>query len=277
MSDGGSHFKNKEVAACCVRWGVKQHVVAAYSPWINGLVEGTNKILLYVLARLCAPDVGEDVWSKTKWDNLPKTWPEHLEEATRILNNRILPSVKFSPKELMLGCVVNTPPTPVPASVEALAGTDAEAHMVYVAQQCLDGYAARVEYALSRKATFDRKVMKRGGEVVYGKGDLVQVYSSEWTYTFSCLKKLIYRWSAPLRVTERIFHSYRFETLDGVAIDGEYNTRRLRPFVPKRGGELEREQREFVARLAPILEEDVRADLEAVELERAEAVGEGLG
>jgi transposase InsO family protein len=72
MSHGSSHFKKKEVAACCAQWGVQQHVVAAYSPWINGPIEGTNKILLYVLARLCAPDVGEDVWSKTKWDNLPK-------------------------------------------------------------------------------------------------------------------------------------------------------------------------------------------------------------
>ena len=60
MSDGGKHFKNNEVHQCCEKWGSKHHVVAAYSPWVNGLVEGTNKILLYVLARLCAPEVGED-------------------------------------------------------------------------------------------------------------------------------------------------------------------------------------------------------------------------
>ena len=52
MSDGGKHFKNKEVQQCCEKWGSRHHVVAAYSPYINGLVEGTNKILLYILAQL---------------------------------------------------------------------------------------------------------------------------------------------------------------------------------------------------------------------------------
>jgi hypothetical protein len=53
-----------------------------------------------------------------------------------------LPSVKFSPRELMLGQVVNMPPMPVPVSVEAPAGTDVETHLAYVAQQRLDAYAA---------------------------------------------------------------------------------------------------------------------------------------
>ena len=50
MSNSGKHFKNNEVQQCCEKWGSRHHVVAAYSPWINGLVEGTNKILLYILA-----------------------------------------------------------------------------------------------------------------------------------------------------------------------------------------------------------------------------------
>jgi hypothetical protein len=48
MSDGGEHFKNNEVQQCCEKWGGCHHVVAAYLPWINGLMEGTNKILLYI-------------------------------------------------------------------------------------------------------------------------------------------------------------------------------------------------------------------------------------
>jgi len=35
-------------------------VVPEYSPWVSGLVEGMNKILLERLKRLCAPDLGED-------------------------------------------------------------------------------------------------------------------------------------------------------------------------------------------------------------------------
>ena len=60
MSDGGRHFDNNEVKTNCKKWGMKHHVMPAYSPWANGLVEGTNKLLLYVLTHLCAPEVGED-------------------------------------------------------------------------------------------------------------------------------------------------------------------------------------------------------------------------
>ena len=49
MSDGGKHFDNKEVRELCERWGTKTHIVAAYSPWVNGLVEGTNKLFLHIL------------------------------------------------------------------------------------------------------------------------------------------------------------------------------------------------------------------------------------
>jgi hypothetical protein len=49
MADQGRHFKNKKVQDFCDKWGTKFHSVAAYSPWINGLVEGMNKLLLYIL------------------------------------------------------------------------------------------------------------------------------------------------------------------------------------------------------------------------------------
>ena len=81
MSDGRSHFKNKEVQDLCDEWGIKHHVITAYSPWINGLVEGMNRLLLYVLTQLCAPEVGEDGW---QWEDLLKTWPDHWDKA--ILN-----------------------------------------------------------------------------------------------------------------------------------------------------------------------------------------------
>jgi hypothetical protein len=118
--------------------------------------------------------------------------------------------------------------------------------------------------------------VKRGGEVLFKRGDLVQVYTSTWDYTFSNTRRLIYRWSMHHRVTQCIFHSYRLETLGGVAMDGLYNVHRLRAFTPKRGGILERVQREFIAQLAPVLEEDECEEQEAVEIECAEAVGAGL-
>lgn len=102
----------------------KHHVIAAYAPWINGLVEGTNKLLLHVLKRLCAPDLDNDKLDAIDWEKLPKQWPDHLDEAVRCLNNRLLPSFKFSPKELLLGLVINTPRTPLEESCSVLRVTD---------------------------------------------------------------------------------------------------------------------------------------------------------
>ena len=109
MSDGGTHFDSNVVRAFCKSWVCKPHVVSAYSPWINGLVEGTNKILLHVLKRLCTPGLGDDEYNNMAWDSLPKSWPLHLDDAVLALNTCILPNLKFSPKELLLGTVVNTP------------------------------------------------------------------------------------------------------------------------------------------------------------------------
>lgn len=42
MSDGARHFDNEEVKSFCTKWETTHHIVAAYSPWVNGLVESTN-------------------------------------------------------------------------------------------------------------------------------------------------------------------------------------------------------------------------------------------
>jgi hypothetical protein len=60
MSAGSSHFDNEEVRQLCKEFGVSTEVVAKYSPWVNGLVEGTNRILLGILKCMCAPDLGEE-------------------------------------------------------------------------------------------------------------------------------------------------------------------------------------------------------------------------
>ena len=209
MADRGNHFKNWEVAENCERWGSKLHTVAAYSPWVNGLVEGTNKLLLYVLARLCAPEVGEDGWQATMWDKLSTTWPDHFDKAICILNWRLLPALKFSPKEILLGLVVNTSKTPMEVSSSILPPSAIDTHMAYAAQQRLDRYAEAVHHAIWRKAAFDCKVLKsKAGVVEFKKGQLVQVYRDKLALTLSTEHKLAPLWSSPHRITERILNSY---------------------------------------------------------------------
>ena len=81
MSDGGKHFANNEVCKLCEEWGTKTYVVAAYSPWVNGLVEGTNKLFLHMLKQLCAPDLNEEEVDRIAMEDIPKIRPDHFKEA----------------------------------------------------------------------------------------------------------------------------------------------------------------------------------------------------
>ena len=272
MADGGKHFKNHEVADNCVRWGTRLHTVVAYSPWVNGLVEGTNKLLLYVLARLCVPEAGEDGWQTTTWDKLPATWPDHFDKAIRILNWRILPALKFCPKEILLGLVVNTVKTPMEVSSSFLPPSDIDTHMTYAVQQRLDGYAEAVHHAVRRKAAFDRKVIKlKAGVVEFKKGQLVQVYNNKLAQTLSTERKITPLWSPPRRVAERLLNSYKLETLDGTALEGLFNARRLRGFMPREGTELAAQQKLFEEELvSQESEETGQGEVQGTEMTRIE-------
>jgi hypothetical protein len=201
MVDGGSHFDCNEVRNYCESIGTKLHVVAAYAPWLNGLLEGSNGILLNVLKRLCAPGLGEDEYECMTAKDIPANWPDYLDEAIKHLNDRILPSLKYSPNELLLGLVVNSRKTESPDGIEPPTEEEVNIHLAFVEQQHLDGYAATVDHAAKWKAAFDAKLRRRAPRnVVFQPGDLVQVHATEWTRTFASIKKLIPMWSIPHRI-----------------------------------------------------------------------------
>jgi hypothetical protein len=110
MVDGGSHFDCVEVHDYCKSIGSKLHVVVAYAPWLNGLLEGSNRIFLNTLKRLCTPGLGEDDYENMALKDLPSNWPEYLNIAIKHLNDQILPSLKYSPNELLLGLIVKQTP-----------------------------------------------------------------------------------------------------------------------------------------------------------------------
>lgn len=271
MTDGGPHFKCQEVANFCESWGVDHHVVAAYSPWINGLVEGTNKLLIYILARLCAPELGEDKWATTKADELPSNWPDLLDRAIRILNWRVLPALKFSPKELLLSKVVNTPRTDLTLAADPLTPTETETHMAYVAQQRLDGYAEAVKHAIDRKTAFDKRVLKsKAGVVSFEVGQLVQVFRSDLFNTLKSERKLTPSWSPPRRIRAILQNSYLLEDLNGDPIEGEFNARRLREFTPRPGTQLAEAQRRVLETAKSNADERKRRETERIEAAREE-------
>jgi transposase InsO family protein len=184
MTDGSSHFNNAAVQEFCEANTCKHHVTPAYSPWVNRLVEGTNKILLHILKHMCIPKIGKQD-DDGSWENLPRPWPDHLDAAVTALNRCILPALKFMPKELLLRITINSPRTTAEvAGREVPTEMEAAVHMAYMAQQWIDGYKVIVKHTISRKNAFDRCMRKSSGEVVFHVGQLVQVYRSDLDYTF---------------------------------------------------------------------------------------------
>ena len=209
-----------------------------------------HKLFLHILKCLCAPDLDNKDDGRTTQEEVPKHWPDHFEDAIRILNWRLLLSLKFSPKELMLGLVINTKPTGLGQATLPATEADTALQMAYVAQQRLDGYAEAVAHAIRRKSTFDKRVLARQpGEVVFIKGQLIQIYRSDLDYTFKTERKLLPKWSTPHRILSRQLNSYTLETLNGEPIAGSFSARRLRRFFPKEGTRLAEEQRTIEERL----------------------------
>ena len=130
----------------------------AYSPWLNGLLEGSNGLLLNVLKRLCAPGLGEDEYEHMTKKDLPSNWTDHLDTAINHLNDHVLPSLKYSPNKLLLGLIVNSRQTDSPEDIEPPTVEEMDNHLVFVEQQHLDGYAATIDHAIKWKAIFNTKL-----------------------------------------------------------------------------------------------------------------------
>ena len=193
MADGSLHFAGTAVGEWCLEHNSRYQKVAAYSPWVNGLLEGTNGKLLLCLKRLCAPNMGEDKWAKiTKFEDLPLLWPDHFDTAIEQLNSRILPTYKFSPNKLCLGIVVNTSETPVEISSKELAKSSITIQNQYTVQQSLDAYSHIVDHANKQKAKFDKAVLtSKDGIIEYLKGDLVQIWDSKLDFTVATESKIL--------------------------------------------------------------------------------------
>jgi transposase InsO family protein len=279
MADGGTHFSGHAVAEWCENHGSRYQQVAAYSPWVNGLLEGTNGKLLSRLKRLCAPNLGEDDWALiTKFEDLPAHWPKHFDTAIEQLNQRILPAYKFSPNELCLGLVVNTSSTPIETSTLELEEGAVGIQNKYVAQQGLDAYSHIVEHANKRKAAFDKRVRaSKDGVIEYKKGDLVQIRDSKRDLDMATDSKLLPQWGAPHRIIDCIRNSYRLAMIQGLSLGGTISARRLRRFIPRLGTELAREQAEIESRREGVADEIMEGlDFEEEEVDKEEGEVEDI-
>src|SRR6266481_9401180 len=153
MTDGGSHFNNEEVQAYCEAQDIRHITTPAYTPWTNGLMENANKILLSHLKRMCAPDLDAD----TGRDPMPEKWPDFLEEAIWTMNDRIIPAVGFTPRELLWGrreMGMQEDNTGIPERTDS----DVEHHFIFLDLLHSQGYMEALTEAAYRKRQFNCKV-----------------------------------------------------------------------------------------------------------------------
>ena len=245
MMDGGSHFNNGDVRTWCEAQGTTYHIVTAYTLWINGLVENANGKLLGQLKCLCSPGLSKDDYEHVKSKDIAKAWPDHFDTAICQLNEQIIPLLQFSPKELLLGFVMNTARTPPTMLMSEPTQHDVNVQMAYIDQQRLDETNHMVLHAVKQKAVFDHKVQHTNtGEVVFTQDQLVQVYNNSLNTTLSTTCKLLPQWSAPCHIIQQAGNSYTLQTLEGFPVPGWVHTRCLHEFIPCRGTNLAIEEDE---------------------------------
>ncbi|KAG9121356.1 hypothetical protein FRC07_002717 [Ceratobasidium sp. 392] len=234
MADGGSHFDCKEVRNWGKARGVQALKTPPYAPWANGLAEGSIKLLIGRLKALCSATAGESPEEDADQSTTPASWPKFLAQATSQLNDRVLASLQYTPRELLTSQprgehrVQLSHPSNDPTS------TEVKINMALTYALWQDAHAQALEHANERKRAFDKHVRA----VEFRPGDLVQRYNARWDETHSATRKLVPRWSGPLRVVSKLLNSYALKDLHGKPFTSAAHARLLRPFIPRPGSPL---------------------------------------
>ena len=235
MTDRGSHFKNTEVDAFCQDNGIQHITTAAYAPWVNGLAESTNNLLLSRLKRLCAPNLDEET-GEVNPESIPRNWPDHLNEAVP-LNDQIIPTLNATPREILFAMALrlNTDNTSPNAPPSPTTNSDLDTHFTLADSFRYNTHLLSITEAQRRKNIFDSQARVPNLRI----GDLTQVYDSKADFNYSTINKLAPRWSIPCLITGRYLNSFTLSTLQGIPLKGLFHIHRIRPYTPLRGTTLD--------------------------------------
>ncbi|KAF8726589.1 retrotransposable element tf2 155 kda protein type 1-like, partial [Rhizoctonia solani] len=203
----------------------------AYTPWTNGLAEGYTKLLAGRIKRLCAPDLGIDPDADHNPMSTPAAWPKHLDEAVAQLNNRVLPSLGYSPCKLLTGILSPKQKAKIGIQIQDPTQEEVDVNMALTYALHMDGYAKALQHATRQKRQFDKKVKPAD----FKAGDLVQKYDTHLDETHSSLCKLAPQWSGPVCVVLKATNSYVLVDLEGNTFSAAAHSRLLHPFIPSPG------------------------------------------
>ncbi|KAJ7135070.1 hypothetical protein C8R43DRAFT_867082, partial [Mycena crocata] len=170
--DGGSHFLGEEVRRACEELNIVKITTPAYSPFVNGLIENTNKLLISRLKRKCCPNLDEAEYENVDPESLPGNWPDFFDECIAELNDRILPGTRFTPREVQFGMCLA--PIHIPPEIPKQLATDAELdnRMTLAEVLRMESFARHIDDRERRRGHANDKTYPIEFEI----GDLVQAY-----------------------------------------------------------------------------------------------------
>ncbi|GLB35233.1 putative retrotransposable element Tf2 155 kDa protein type 1-like [Lyophyllum shimeji] len=170
MADGGSHFKNHEVKDFCDELGITHITTAAYAP----------------LKCLCAPNhnnaMDEDDVDPT---TIPANWPNHFDEAIRQLNDRILPALNTTLRELLFGLRLR-PDNPPSLTTQPTTITDVQTNFTLSDNFHMDAHLRALQDAECCKESFDKTSLL----TTFNNSNLVQVYDSASDFNHKAINKI---------------------------------------------------------------------------------------
>jgi hypothetical protein len=147
------------------------------------------------------------------------------------MNNRILPALAFTPRELLWG-MRERKETEKEESIKESMSTDTEQHFVCSKIVHTQGYSWALEEAVKRKNRFANRVHP----VEFTLGDLVEVYTSKLNTLHKTKNKIIPQWSPLQFITNKLLNSYTLVRLDGTELPGTTHARRLRHYIARANG-----------------------------------------
>lgn len=206
VTDNGSHFANKEVAAVCEALGIVQSFVPVHAPWVNGLVERSNGLLVAQLRTLCR-DAGTNDWASL------------LPTAVQSINRRVMPAVGYSPQQLLFGLV-------------HFGAYDAHGQLVAddelpPTEDIIEIHQTLVE-TLRDSVTAER--IAQISEATPISNAAIPVGELVMLRNYKPKNKLAPKWLGPYRVALSLPGSAKLETLDGIGIPRRHHVNHLKRF-----------------------------------------------
>lgn len=242
LTDGGSHFKGRDVEVVCEEFGIEHQTTPAYAAHTNGLVEMENKLLLSVLSKLCVSDVPNNQ------GRVSAGWPTVFSKAINLINNRVTPILGTSPRAVMFGTCSDQ------INHGILEDLDPDCALRFA---FLDLGRESAEETLKKTQHFRKEMFdKRAKPQTFQPGDTVLIHNSSLGSSKESRFKLSARWFGPFIIHSRHHNSYTVKTLAGRIAAGRIHAVRLKKFVlnPEQG--FSRLQLQEVERLADEITRD---------------------